>query len=131
MTTSIKTLIGEGTTIVGDIHFSGGLHVDGTVRGNIKAEDPDSRLDVSSRGAVIGEIEVAKISINGSVKGDIHVTDLAILGEGAHIEGNVFYNLLEMAAGAAVNGNLINRKKDEPPLALEHRKAVEDEDSSH
>ena len=33
----IDSLIGAGTTITGDVNFTGGLRVDGCVKGNIKA----------------------------------------------------------------------------------------------
>ena len=33
----IKTLLGTGTRVVGHLSFEGGLHVDGSVEGNISA----------------------------------------------------------------------------------------------
>ena len=33
----IDTLIGAGTTIEGDITFTGGLRIDGNIKGNVKA----------------------------------------------------------------------------------------------
>jgi len=38
----IDTLIGAETRIEGNIHFSGGLHVDGTIRGNVM--EPNENL---------------------------------------------------------------------------------------
>jgi cytoskeletal protein CcmA (bactofilin family) len=39
----IDTLVGQGTEINGDLVFSGGLHVDGKINGNVMAERGDSR----------------------------------------------------------------------------------------
>ena len=118
---AVTTLIGEGTTVSGDVRFSGGLHLEGRIEGNLEAADEAARLDVSGTGSVHGEIHAATVVINGAVEGDIHSAGRLILGEKARIDGNVYYNVLEMAAGAAVNGKLVYRPES-GPLALEHRK---------
>jgi len=117
----VTTLVGAGTAVTGNLDFHGGLHLEGRVEGNIGATDDEARLDVSDHGHVLGEIRVATVIINGTVEGDIYCTGRLVLGNQAHIDGNVYYNVLEMAAGAAVNGKLVYRPQKEP-LALEHQK---------
>lgn len=117
----ITTLIGSGTNVVGDVRFSGGLHLEGAVEGNVEAADDAARLDISEAGRVSGEIRVGTVVVNGTVEGDIYAGDRLILGIHAHIDGDVYYNVLEMAAGAAVNGKLIHRPQ-KGRLALEHHK---------
>lgn len=117
----ITTLVGAGTTVMGNVRFGGGLHLEGRVEGNIEATDDEAHLDVSGGGHVVGEIHVGTVIVNGTVEGDIHSNVRLILGTQAHIDGNVYYNVLEMAAGAAVNGKLLYRPQSEP-LALEHQK---------
>lgn len=110
-TTKIDTLIGRHTKIVGDIHYSGGLHIEGTVEGNIMAEEEDRCvLIVSELGVVEGELRGPSIIINGTVNGNVYATGTLELAAGAKINGNVYYNLLEMAVGAEVNGNLVHRQ---------------------
>ena len=116
----IETLLGSGTTVIGDVEFGGGLHLEGRVEGNVKGRDSHSRLDISEEGCVSGEVRVATVAVNGTVEGDIHADQRLVLGEKAQIDGNVFYHVLEMAAGAKVNGKLVHRPHTEP-LALEHR----------
>ncbi|MGH8127305.1 MAG: bactofilin family protein [Gammaproteobacteria bacterium] len=118
----IATLVGAGTTLTGNVRFGGGLHLEGRVEGNIEATDNEARLDVSDDGYVLGEIHVGTVIVNGTVEGDIHSSVRLILGAQSHIDGNVYYNMLEMAAGAAVNGKLVYRPQSQP-LALEHHKA--------
>lgn len=118
---SIETLIGQGTTVTGDIDFSGGLHLVGRVEGNLSGADASSRLHVSEEGNVVGEIRVATVMVSGAVEGDIHAGERLILGAGARVQGNVYYHTLEMAAGAQVNGKLVHRPRNAEPLALEHR----------
>ena len=71
----IDTLIGQNTEIKGDIHFDGGLHIDGSVKGNVIASDGSgSVLSLSERGTIEGEVRVPNIVINGSVVGDVYAT---------------------------------------------------------
>lgn len=103
----ITTVIGKGTQVTGDLHFAGGLHIDGTVRGDVSATADDlATLTVSEEGKIEGEVRVANILLNGTVVGDIYGSQRVELAEKARVEGTVFYNLLEMAIGAEVNGKL-------------------------
>lgn len=106
----IDTLIGEHTEISGDVRFSGGLHVDGTIKGNVVASsDTDAVLMLSEHGRVEGEVRVPNVVLNGTVIGDVHASERIELAAKARVNGNVFYNLIEMAMGAEVNGNLVHR----------------------
>ena len=121
-TTKIDTLIGRKSEMLGDVRFTGGLHVDGTVKGNIVAEeDASSLLTLSESGIVEGEIRVPNVVINGTVIGDVHAKQHIELASNARITGNVYYSLIEMAMGAEVNGNLVHVAEDlEVPLQLGH-----------
>lgn len=103
---SHHTLISKGTKVVGEVHFSGELNVQGRVSGNIVAEG-DAELEVSQSGFVEGQIQVPKVVIRGSVHGDIRCSKHVELAATAVINGNVYYHLLEMVKGAQVNGGLI------------------------
>lgn len=109
--TKIDTLIGQNSELQGDIVFSGGLHVDGTIKGDVFAEaDSASVLSVSERGHIEGEVRVPNIVLNGSVKGDVHAADHIELAEKARVFGNVYYKFIEMVRGAEVNGNLVHKE---------------------
>jgi len=108
----IDTLIGQHSEIRGDIAFSGGLHVDGTIRGDVSApDDSGSVLTLSEHGAIEGEVRVPHIILNGSVVGDVHAAERIELAARARVTGNVYYNLIEMAMGAEVNGSLVHRSE--------------------
>jgi len=114
---SIGTWIGQETEITGDIRFSGGLHVEGGVKGNVIAEDTEALLMISEAGRVEGEVRVPNIVLNGTVTGDVHAAEHIELGASARVTGNVFYHLIEMAMGAEVNGNLVHRGQREAQLS--------------
>ncbi len=109
-TARIDSLIGQHTEIHGDVIFSGGLHVDGVIKGNVIAKDEkgDSVLTLSDRGTIQGEVKVPHVVINGNIKGDVHALKHVELAAKARVHGNVYYSLIEMAMGAEVNGNLVH-----------------------
>ncbi len=103
------TLISRTTEIVGDVHFSGELIVEGKIRGNIYAEDDsDGLIRVVEKGTVEGEICVPSIVVNGLVQGDVRSSKHLELAAKAVVVGNVYYNLIEMVMGSEVNGNLMH-----------------------
>ena len=66
----IDSLIGAGTVVDGDVTFTGGLRIDGHVRGNVVAANGEpSTLVVSEQAKVDGEIRVSHVVINGTVNG--------------------------------------------------------------
>ncbi len=113
----IDTLIGSGTVLRGDIHFKDGLHIDGVVKGNVIAEGENSMLTMSEKGCIEGEVRVHNIVLNGEVKGDVHALEHVELAAQARVTGNVYYNLIEMAMGAEVNGNLVHQGEAVEPAA--------------
>ncbi len=106
----IDTLIGAKTRINGDVEFAGGLHLDGYINGNIKAQqDPCAFLSVSESGCVEGSVVAPRVILNGIVKGDIQAGERVELGSKARVLGNVHYSIIETAVGAQINGKLIHR----------------------
>ena len=119
--TKVDTIIGQQTRIEGDVHFSGGLHIDGRVKGGVIAEaDSTSVLTVSEHGSIEGDVRVPTVILNGSVTGDVRSAERIELAAKARVDGDVYYNLIEMAMGAAVNGSLVhNAETDSSVLAFE------------
>lgn len=106
------TLISAKTSVQGDITFSGGLHVDGRIHGKVVAEEgSDAILRVSEVGEVTGDIIAPHVIVNGTVNGDVYASANLELAEKASINGSVYYNLIQMAMGATVNGNLVHQKE--------------------
>lgn len=105
---SIDTLIGADTRIEGDIHFSGGLRVDGVIRGNVSEPNASpSTLILSEHGRIEGAISASKLVINGKVIGPVKANQFIELQAKAHITGDVYYKSLEMHTGAVIEGKLV------------------------
>jgi cytoskeletal protein CcmA (bactofilin family) len=107
-TQKIETLIGPGTRIEGNLIVTGGVHLEGYVKGNV-ATGPDGTavLSIGPQGVVEGIVEVPRVIVHGEVRGDIRARDKVELGAGARVSGNVSYGVIEMAAGAVIQGRLV------------------------
>jgi cytoskeletal protein CcmA (bactofilin family) len=123
--TKVDTIIGQQTRIEGNVHFSGGLHIDGQVKGGVIADvDSTSVLTVSEHGSIEGDVRVPTVILNGRVTGDVRSAERIELAAKARVDGDVYYNLIEMAMGAAVNGSLVhNVETDSPVLAFDRESA--------
>ena len=105
----IDSLIGATTRIEGNVIFTGGLRVDGKVRGNIaSASEQPGTLVVSAEARIEGEVQAAHIVVNGTITGPVHATETLELQAGSKVKGDIFYKSIEMHQGAVVEGRLVH-----------------------
>ncbi len=114
---NVDTLIAKGVEFRGDLHFSGVLYLDGTVIGNVIADDAKALLTIGAQGLVDGEIRVPNVVIHGEVRGNVHAGAHISLSSEARVSGCVHYQLIEMQMGAAISGQLVHEPAA-PALAL-------------
>lgn len=121
----IDSLIGAGTVIEGSVNFSGGLRVDGEIRGNVSVMgDKPGTLVLSEHARIDGEVNVPHLVINGTINGPVRSGDTLELQPHAKVTGDVEYNSIEIQLGAIVQGRLIHlgnsTKAVELKLAASH-----------
>jgi len=110
---TIDSLVGVKTDIKGDIAFSGGLRIDGKIKGNITAKgDGNSTLVLSENAVVLGNVTVPHIIINGTIKGNVRAAERIEVQHKGEITGDVYYKVIEMAMGAVINGSLLREAID-------------------
>ncbi len=120
----IDSLIGSGTTIEGNISFSGGLRIDGHVKGHVKASaNKPGTLVVSEMAKVEGEIDVAHVVINGTVAGPVRASEYVELLPKARVTGNVSYKSIEIHVGAIVMGQLVYESPQKSDKVVEFKPA--------
>jgi cytoskeletal protein CcmA (bactofilin family) len=114
----IHTLIAKSVKIYGDVEFAGGLHLDGHVAGNVRA-DPETpaSLSVSDSGSIQGSVEATEVVLHGTVRGDIVARGRVVLGASARVEGDVRYGVIEMTLGAQITGRLVRLVAEEEAKA--------------
>lgn len=107
------TLIAQSTEIEGDVRFLGNMEIEGLINGKLIALDQETgTMRVMEGGCVQGDVHVPNVVVNGRVVGDVHAGKYLELASNAVVEGNVYYNILEMMRGAQVNGKLIYTDED-------------------
>jgi len=117
----IRSLIGEGNVVSGELRFKDGLRIDGEVHGDVVADgEGPSLLVISENARVTGKVNAGHVIINGQVHGPVHSSELLELQPKARIVGDVRYEALEMHQGATIDGELRPRSviEDKPTLKL-------------
>jgi cytoskeletal protein CcmA (bactofilin family) len=115
----IDSLIGVTTRVEGNVIFSGGLRVDGMIRGNVVAvaEEP-STLVLSVDARIDGEVQAAHIVVNGTINGPVHATETLELQAGSRVKGDVYYKTIEIQQGAVVEGRLVHHPAEAKGVEL-------------
>lgn len=123
----IDSLIGAGTEIEGDISFSGGLRVDGHIRGSVvgNGEQP-STLVISEQAKIEGEIRVSHVVVNGTVVGPVHAREYLELQAKSRVTGDVYYKTIEIHLGAVVEGKLVHQAGAASDKVVAFKPAVAD-----
>jgi cytoskeletal protein CcmA (bactofilin family) len=106
----IGSLIGAGTTVEGDVIFTGGLRVDGIVRGAVRCGEGEKGgvLVISEHGSVEGEVRASHLVVAGRIQGPVHAAELIELQPKARVHGDIQYRALEMHHGAVVEGLMVH-----------------------
>ncbi|HKW79826.1 MAG TPA: polymer-forming cytoskeletal protein [Casimicrobiaceae bacterium] len=122
----LDSLIGAGTTVDGDVAFTGGLRIDGTVHGKVSTLDNQpGTLVLSERARIEGEVRVSHVVINGTVAGPVTASDHLELQAKAQVHGDVVYRTLEMHVGAVVEGKLSHSSQETAEVVALKRATAE------
>ena len=105
----IDSLIGVGTRIEGSVIFTGGLRIDGEIKGDVvAASDQPSTVVVSEQARIEGEVKVTHMVVNGTIVGHVHASEFLELQPKCRVSGDIHYNNLEIQLGAVVEGRLVH-----------------------
>ena len=95
------TIIGEGIDFSGEVNTEGNIHVDGIMRGTIKAKE----VVVGPKGDFDGEITADILIVNGNIKGKFNIKNLQVRKNGV-LQGKIKYEVIIIEAGGKVLGEL-------------------------
>ena len=122
---AITTLIDKDIVISGDTTYTGGIRVDGKIKGNLKVHGDEGSLLIMGYGSKItGDVEVEKAIINGEINGNVKCNDYLELNTNAIVNGSIEYDIIEIHEGSKINGNLKfikNKKKTEPKKNIKQK----------
>lgn len=91
----------EETSIVGDIKSNSNFRIDGSLEGTINIK---GRLVVGPAGLIKGDVVCENADIEGTVDGNVKVTNILSLKNTAKILGNIETGKLAIEPGATFSG---------------------------
>lgn len=104
---NIDTLINEDFVIKGDTTYVGGIRLDGKIFGNVNVLGGNNGTLIMGEGSEVkGDIIVHNAIIGGKVTGNIRALDYIEIHPKADISGDIEYKVLEVHAGAKIQGVL-------------------------
>ena len=122
---AITTLIDKDIVISGDTTYTGGIRVDGKIKGNLKVHGDEGSLLIMGYGSTItGDVEVEKAIINGEINGNVKCHDYLELNTNAIVNGSIEYDIIEVQEGAKITGDLKfikNNKKTQPKKNIKQK----------
>lgn len=110
--TDLRSFLGEGTKIIGDVKFTEIMRVDAQISGTVWSEV--GSLVVMEKGHIKADIEVGSIEVGGTVEGKIVAkTSVKLLATG-RVYGDIYTPALIIEYGAVFDGkcNMINGKAE-------------------
>ena len=122
---AITTLIDKDIMISGDTTYTGGIRIDGKIKGNLKVHGDEGSLLIMGYGSTItGDVEVEKAIINGEINGNVKCNDYLELNTNAIVNGSIEYDIIKVQEGAKITGDLKfikNNKKTEPKKNIKQK----------
>ena len=104
-------IIGNGTTINGDIDCDGDIRIDGQVNGLVSTK---AKIVVGPEGEIVGDLICNSADILGKVTGIIKVEELLFLKGSALIKGDIYTAHFEMEPTAKFNGRCYMEPTEAP-----------------
>lgn len=93
------SILSAGLTVNGDLNSDGEVQIDCLVNGDVTA----ARLAIGENAKVVGEVVAEHVLIRGEVVGRIRAKSVE-LDKTAKVRGDIWHELLSIAAGAKIEG---------------------------
>ena len=97
------SVLGPSLRFKGDLVADEDLVVQGQIEGSILHT---RSLTIGAQGRMQGDIKARRITVEGTVDGDLYALDSVVLRAGAIVRGNVFANKVSVAEGAKFSGRI-------------------------
>ncbi len=98
---SSLSIIAQGIDFSGEINTEGDIHLDGKMKGTIKAEE----VVIGPEGQFEGEISANILVVSGNIKGKFTIKNLHVKKDGL-IQGKAKYEVIVVDAGGNIQGEL-------------------------
>ena len=99
---AVVNMIGNGTTITGDVQSKGDIRIDGTLKGSVYTE---GKVVLGKEGVIEGDVVCKNADVSGILKAKITVSQLLSLKTTAKLNGDIITNKLSIEPGATFTGS--------------------------
>ncbi|MBX3184126.1 MAG: polymer-forming cytoskeletal protein [Polyangiaceae bacterium] len=97
--TSEPSVIGASTQLVGRVSGSGGLRLEGSLRGDVAISGP---LEVTAAASLEGNVEAGELAVAGTLNGDARTSGPIRVQAGASVRGELSGSQVTIEPGASV-----------------------------
>ena len=117
MESQARNLIGNGTTVKGDIDSNGDIRIDGHLIGSLKS---NGKVVIGQTGVMEGDLNCKQAEISGVVKGNIITDELTTLKATSKVEVDLKTSQLLIEVGAQFTGKCVMGQQS--PVAMPKQK---------
>jgi cytoskeletal protein CcmA (bactofilin family) len=124
--TDLRSFLGEGTDINGEVKFSEIMRVDASISGTITSDS--GSLLVMERGRVKATVQAGSVEVSGIVEGTITAKTSVKIHSTGRVYGDIFTPALIIEHGAVFDGKchmLNNKEREQKGFAKVEQKPVE------
>jgi cytoskeletal protein CcmA (bactofilin family) len=111
-TVDFDMIIGENSSIEGNVQSGGSMRIDGHINGDITAEGD---VIIGSSADVLGNIRAANIELSGTVEGKIHSDGMLKIHASGVLRGDIEVMSFVIDEGGAFEGMCNINTSDLPP----------------
>jgi cytoskeletal protein CcmA (bactofilin family) len=125
--TDLRSFLGEGTEITGEVRFSEIMRVDSNISGNIVSDS--GSLLIMEKGCVKATVQVGVVEVSGIVEGTITAKNSVKIHSTGRVYGDIYTPALIIEHGAVFDGKchmLENKNNVTKNFALTEQKISAD-----
>lgn len=123
----METVLGETSSIKGDLEVAHGITIGGTFSGTLKS---GGKVIIGKKGKIDADIEAEEVITAGFINGDIKAINKLVVHNKGKVEGNVKTSSLVLEKGGIINGSIdmgVEKKKEDKKSKNEGKKSKEKE----
>ena len=111
-----KGFLDEGTSLTGELVFSGTFRVDGNVHGSIQTSD---MLVVGERASIHADIKAGELEVHGAVSGNIDGSRRVQIFSTGRVRGGIRTPRLIVEAGGRLDGQSRGSREDSEDISTQ------------
>ncbi len=110
--TDLRSFLGEGTEITGEVRFSEIMRVDSNISGTIVSDS--GSLLIMEKGRVKATVQVGAVEVSGIVEGTITAKNSVKIHSSGRVYGDIYTPALIIEHGAVFDGkcHMLENKND-------------------